>query len=344
MRGWSRFTAALMAGSLVCGSTPALAQTAPAAPPAAASSADDATTRGRNAAIRGQQLVKDEKWGDALAAFEEAAAARDAPRLQYYIAYCDKALGRYVAAQKALLGVAKNPVGLDAHELEDTKALLAIFDQTIARVTVALDPPTAVITVDGRPLIPGDDPATYLAGVAPPGNGIPMGQASFTVLLDPGSHLFRAVREGHQDALVTNSYRPGEKATLDLHLDVLSATVAIRSEPPAAIVKVDAHEVGVTPLEFHRGAGQYKLEVLLDHYETYKAALDLAPGQRSDLTAHLNPYSEPLTKKWWFWTGAAAIIAGGAVLTYFLTRPAPQPPPYDAGSANWLVHASSVRW
>jgi hypothetical protein len=234
--------------------------------------------------------------------------------------------------------------GLDPAQRDDMKAYLDEFDRLIVRVAVRLDPASATLTIDGRPLVPGEAPDTYLAGVAAAGVGAPLGKAAFTVLLDPGSHLFRGVREGHEDALVSKSYRPGEKSSLDLHLDVLPATVAIRSEPPAAIVRVNAREVGIAPIEFERPAGQYKVEVALDRYETYKASIDLSPGQRADLTAKLNPRTEPLTSKWWFWTGAAAVVGGGVVATYFLTRPAAQPPPYDAGSANFLVHAQGLRW
>ena len=57
---------------------------------ATAPTVDEATVRGRAAALRGIQLSKEEQWGDALAAFEEAAAARDAPLLEFYIAYCER--------------------------------------------------------------------------------------------------------------------------------------------------------------------------------------------------------------------------------------------------------------
>ena len=333
-----------MVASVVSGACPARAQSAPSASTPSASAPDDATTRGRNAIVRGLKLARDEQWGDALTAFEEAAAARDAPLVEWNIAYCERALGRYVAARKTLQAVSSNTTGLDPSQIDDMKAYLAEFEKLIVRVAVQLDPPNATITVDGRPLFEGDAKDTYLGAVAPAGVGTPLGKAAFTVLLDPGAHLFRAVREGHQDALLPKSYRPGETATLDMHLDVLPATIAIKSEPAAAIVKVDSREVGVAPIEFQRPAGQYKLQVLLDNYDTYEAALNLAPGQRSDLTATLNPYSEPITKKWWFWTGAAVIVAGGVVATYLLTRPTPQAPPYDAGSANWLVHAQGIRW
>jgi catechol 2,3-dioxygenase-like lactoylglutathione lyase family enzyme len=309
-----------------------------------AGSPDDTTSRGHAAYVRGVQLSHDQQWGNALVAFEEAASLRDHPIVEMNIAYCQRALGRYVAARRTVQGVIAKPAGLDPKGLDDAQNYLAEFDKLIVRVAVQLDPASATLTVDGRPLVEGDGKDTYLGDVAPAGVGAPLGKPAFTVVLDPGAHVFRAVREGHQDALVSRSYPPGSSASLDLHLDVLPATVAIHSEPAAAIVRVDSREVGVAPIEFQRPAGQYKLEVLLDHYETYKAALELAPGQHADMTARLNPYTEPLTKKWWFWTGAAVVVVGGAVLTYFITRPAPQPPPYEAGSANWLVHTSGLRF
>ncbi len=340
--GRARVWLGLVVAAVAAASSPSLALAQAPARPAAAG--DDATARGHAAYVRGVQLSHDQQWGEALVAFEEAAALRDHPLVRINIAYCQRALGRYVAARSTVLGVLAKPAGLDPAQLEDARNYLAEFDKLLARVKVQLDPASATLTVDGRPLVEGDAPDTYLGDVAPAGVGAPLGKPSFTVVLDPGAHLFRAVREGHQDALVSKSVRPGESAALDLHLDVLPATVAIHSEPAAAIVRVDSREVGLAPIEFQRPAGQYKLEVLLDQYETYTAALDLSPGQRADMTAHLNPYHEPLTKKWWFWTGAAVVVAGGAVLTYFLTRPAPQPPPYDAGSANWLVKAQGIRW
>jgi hypothetical protein len=309
-----------------------------------ATSPDDVTARGHAAYVRGVQLSHDQQWGDALVAFEEAASLRDHPLVEMNIAYCQRALGHYVAARKTALGVLASPAGLDPHGLDDARSYVTEFEKLVVRVGVTLEPAGATLTIDGRPLIEGDGNDTYLADVAPAGVGAPLGKSAFTVVLDPGAHLFRAVREGHQDALISRTYPPGQSATLDLHLDVLPATVAIRSEPTAAVVRVDSREVGVSPIEFQRPAGQYKLEVLLNHYETYKVALDLSPGQHADMTARLNPYTEPLTKKWWFWTGVGVVVAGGAALTYALTRPAPQPPPYDAGSANWLVHASAVKF
>jgi hypothetical protein len=305
----------------------------------------DPTARGRDAYQRGIQLARDEQWGDALAAFEEAAGARDAPLIEFNIGYCERALGRYVAAQRTLRRVLRDPGGLASTQIEDAHAYLAEFDRILVRVSVRLDPAIASLTVDGRSLLADDQaPDTFLAGLGRPGIEEPMNRSAFVLLLDPGAHVLRAARSGHEAALVSRSYRPGDEASLDLHLDLLPATVAIRSDPGQAVVTLDRREIGVAPLEFQRAAGSYKLEVERRGYESYRATLDLQPGQRVDLTAKLNPYTEPLTKKWWFWTAAGVALAGGAALTYALTRPGPQPPQYDSGSAGWLVHAQGARW
>jgi hypothetical protein len=288
------------------------------------------------------QRTKDAQWGEALAAFEEAAAARDAPLVQYNIAFCQRALGRYVAARRTFRRVLANPEGLAATQVDDSKAFVEELDKLLVHVAVTLDPKGAQLTVDGRALQSVSEGGATVF-VALPGGTASSGptEKTFSIQLDPGVHLFRAVRAGHQDALVQKTYRPGEKTTLDLHLDTLPARVSIRSEPAQAIVRVDGREAGLAPIEIERPAGQHKIEVVLDGYETYSATLDLHAGQRSDITSKLVPIKQSILKKWWFWTGAAAVVAGGAVLTWGLTRPEPLPPPYDGGSTGWVVKPGS---
>src|SRR5271156_5272205 len=101
------------------------AQRAPAnapAPSASASTAADAVSeRGIQAYRRGIALTKGEQWGEALSAFEEAASIRDAPRVEYNIAYCQRALGRYVAARRATQKALHDTSGLDPSEIENSK-------------------------------------------------------------------------------------------------------------------------------------------------------------------------------------------------------------------------------
>jgi hypothetical protein len=316
------------------------------APHAPTPPSDPATERGRQAFVRGVELSRNEQWGEALAAFQEAAAARDAPVVEFNIAYCERALGSYVMARRTLQRVLRDPTGLAPTQLDDAKTYLAEADRLLVHLDVSLDPPNAVLTIDGRPLAAEEGGAadSFILAQGAATEAKALDKPRFAVLLDPGAHVFQAARAGHEDSVVQRSYKAGEHASLDLHLDTLPATIAIRSEPASAIVHVDGREVGPAPLEFQRQAGTYKLEVSLPRYEAYKATLDLKAGQRADLTAKLNPYREALTERWWFWTGAAVIVAGGVVLTYVLTRPAPQPPPYDQGSAGWVAHVQGLHF
>jgi hypothetical protein len=311
----------------------------PAPPP------DPATERGRQAFVHGVELSRNEQWGEALSAFQEAATARDAPIVEFNIAYCERALGSYVMARRTLQRVLRDPTGLAPTQLDDAKTYLTEADRLLVHLDVSLDPPSAVLTIDGRPLTAEEgSPDTFVLAQGTAAEARALDKAHLAVLLDPGAHVFQAARAGHEDVVVSRSYKPGDHASLDLHLDTLPATIAIRSEPANAIVQIDGREVGPAPLEFQRQAGTYKLEVSLPRFEAYKATLDLKAGQRADLTAKLNPYREALTERWWFWTGAAALVAGGVVLTYVLTRPAPQPPPYDGGTAGWVAHPQGIRF
>jgi PEGA domain len=312
----------------------ALAQPAP----------ENATEHGREAFQRGVELSRAEQWSDALAAFREAATARDHPRVEYNIAYCERALGHYAASIGALRVALREPEQLGAAEVEIAKDLLRVSERMVVRLSVTLEPAAATLAIDGQPVVPDADPGTFRVSVDEPGASRPLGLSSFALVLDPGSHVFHASRPGHEDVDVERSFAPGARDALDLRLDLLPATVLIRSEPDLALVLLDGREVGLAPVEIQRPAGTYRLQVARDQFDRYAATLLLQPGQRIALTAKLNPERDTIVRTWWFWTGVAAVVAGGAILTYTLTRPTPQPPPYQVGSANWLVHAENLTW
>ena len=310
-------------------------------PAAADPSSGEATGRGREAFQRGVELSRAEQWADALAAFRDAAAARDHPRVEYDIAYCERSLGHYAAAIAALRVALLDPQDLEPQELETAKALLAVSERTVVALAVTLDPSAATLAVDGLPIVPDGADGIYRVSVEQPGPSAPVGRSSFVLVLDPGPHVFHASRPGHEDVDIERSFLPAARDALDLRLDLLPATVSVRSEPGPAFVSVGGREVGLTPIEIQRPAGIYRVEVASDHFDKYAATLSLQPGQRVQLTAKLNPERDTIIRTWWFWSSVAAVVAGGAVLTYALTRPTPQPPPYESGSAGWLVHAQS---
>jgi hypothetical protein len=338
MRGMARaLVLSGLSGLSVALAAPCLAQAQtvpPDVPP-------DATDRAHEAFERGVRLFRDEQWAAALAAFREAAAAREHPRVEYNIAYCEQALGHYAAAVAALQVALADQSDLDAGVQPAAIALLAVCEHAVVHLSVTLDPPSAALAVDGLPLI-DDGPDALRVAVEQPGPSSPVGRSTFALVLDPGRHVFHASRSGHADVDIERTYAPGARETVDLRLDLLPATVSIRSDPSAASVFVGGRMQGFAPIEIERPAGTYRIEVAADRYDKYASTVALQPGQRLALTAKLNPERDSVLKAWWFWTGLAAALAGGVVATYELTRPAPQPPPYETGSANWLVHTQGL--
>ena len=118
----------------------------------------------------------------------------------------------------------------------------------------------------------------------------------------------------------------------------------ITSSERGAIVHVDRADVGPTPAVVLRPPGSYKVVVDKDGFLPYEAAVTVKAGEEVKLDAAMVVDEPSILERWWFWTGAAVIVAGGVVLTYALTRPEPEPPPFDGGSTGWVVQPSSVRF
>jgi hypothetical protein len=176
-----------------------------------------------------------------------------------------------------------------------------------------------------------------VAGVAAPGTGEEAAQDTFELIVDPGAHVIRASRDGHADIVLNPSYPPGIHAALNLELESLPAELHVESTVPGAVVVLDGRDVGVAPIAVSRPAGVYRVEVQKRDHVTYATTVRLDAGEHASLTARLVAESRPITTRWWFWSGAAAVVAGGIVATYMLTRPTPQAPPYQGGSSGWVV-------
>jgi hypothetical protein len=288
--------------------------------------------------LRGIELYHQQKWSASLVQLREASAARDDPVIQFNIGLCERSLGHYVAARRAFQLALSEVSALDeraAHEAEDK---LKEVDELIVRLSVLLDPAGASLTVDDRLLIVEESgPDSFLAGIASaPGMTVHttgLGP-SFTLLLDPGAHIFRASRPAHRDGLINATYAPGP-AALELKLDLLQAQLRVESTPRAAIIKVSGHDVGPTPAQIQRAPGKYTIEARLDGYDTFETTIELAPGDRETVLASLSVPS--LWSRWWFWGSVMSGLALAGGITYRMTRPEPEPPPYDSGNTGWVV-------
>jgi hypothetical protein len=295
--------------------------------------------RGRAAFARGLSLYHEHKYGDAVVALREAAAARDNAVIQFNIALCERALGHYVEALRALNLVARDPAGLDADALEEARERTAEMASLIVRLAVSVQPAGAALSVDSRSLESVGEPDSFATAPATRGGDAAPAAAKLTLWLNPGVHIFRASRPGHADALINRTYQVGEHTSLELLLDRLPATLRVESTPHNAIVRIDGLDVGSAPVEVQRAAGRYTISSLLPGFEDFETTVNLTAGERRTVATALKTDEPHLLTRWWFWVAAAAVVGGAGAVTFWATRPDTQPQPYDAGNTGWLVDA-----
>lgn len=296
--------------------------------------------------LEGAALVREAKWSEALAAFERSHALVPHPVTVFNVGACERALGNLARARRTFeraraLDQQPGSAKLPASARADIEAFLQEIASILVTVDVRLDPANASIAVDGRPLQKtGDgDAPIFTAGLAPPGPGEAPEVSSFRLELDPGTHVIVLSRPGFQDIVRRETFKRGEPERLELVLARLDGTIDVRAAQSLAAVSVDGVDVGTAPVTLKRPAGRYRVVVRKAGYVTFETEAVLEPGGRVDLSAPLPTEPQPITKTWWFWTAAGAVVVGATATTYFLTRPDPERPAANGGGLGWVLRA-----
>lgn len=290
----------------------------------------------RDLFVRGGKLAEDAQWAEALATFEKSAAMRPHPVTTFNIGLCERALGHLIVARRTFARAASEDTTgkeLPASIKGDIEAFTREIDASIAETRVTIAPADASIAVDGRPL--EKDGEVWLAGTHAPGAGEPAPAASFALRLDPGPHTFIVTRKGFADAVVHPTFRPGVNAPLSLVVDALPGSLSIVSNVTNAAIRIDGVDVGLAPQTITRPAGTYTVALRKLGYAPYDTKVTLGPGGSARIDAPMKLESKPIYTRWWFWAGAAVIVAGAIVITYVATRPSPQRPPVAMGGLGW---------
>jgi hypothetical protein len=306
---------------------------------------DPIVIEARKEFLRGTELVRKERWGEALDAFEKANKSKPHAITLYNIAQCQRAMGQYTLARRAFSRAVTQDAAAQNSELPESvrseaKGLVTELDHILTRIHVTLAPEDASVTIDGRPLerdSADGAPLAFVAGTLPPAPGTAPGATSFDVTANPGAHVFTVSRPGYQDVVVNKSFGPGAQAPLSLELDKLPATLHVTSTLKDAIVRVNDADVGNPPVEISRVAGSYHVRVTRKGFVTYDTEVAARPGERIEIDAPMREEKKSITREWWFWTAAGALVIGAATTTYFLTRPEPTRPPPDGGGLGWAL-------
>jgi len=218
-----------IAGAAVVGAIGLLASAPAAAEPAHPAPEPPEVEDARDAYRLGISLIKQGQWSDALAAFERSLRLRPDGVTAFNVGYCERALGRFTRARKSFLQALASPE-LPADKGSEARGYLAEIESRLARAVTTLSPAGASVAVDGRPL-EAASPDQLVAGTRDPGPAEAVRASSFTLVLDPGTHVIMVSAPGLPDAVLTRQLAPGATTTLALAPGPAAPVIA----PPAPV-------------------------------------------------------------------------------------------------------------
>lgn len=301
-------------------SAPALAQQQP---PASAED-DDARARAEPLFAEGVRFVGEQRWAEALDAFQRARAIYDAPIVVFNIGYCQRALGLHVDALATFRAFLTRPLeGVALTRRAEAEDYARELEARIARVTVEVVPELATgteVLFNGRPVELD-------------------AEGRHTRLVSPGPQTIVVRHEGYVPLFLDRNIAPGATEVVRAELRRLPARLVISSNVAQAEVRLDGEAIGRVPYDAEAEPGRRRIEVRGEGYVPHRSTVDLLPGATARVSADLELAPVPITSRWWFW-GAIGAAAIGVAVTTFVVVYEPDPPPLDGGNIGWVVDAS----
>ncbi len=289
----------------------------------------------------GAELVEAAEWSAAILAFERSRAAREHALTLYNIGVCQRFLGRYTLARetfKAALARGQSTGEMSALFIDQGNAYLKEIEGKLARFSITLEPKSARVAIEGRPLTPSPgQPNVFVAGTAESGEGKPLELTRFEVLVDPRPMVLTFSLDGYDTIELPKNPKGGSHEEVSVSMSQQPSQLKVASNVPGAVVRVDGVDVGLTPVLVSRPPGIRVVSVTHEGYVPYESKLTLPPGKSIPIDARLEVEKVPVTKKWWFWTASGVALVGVGLLTYFIVRPAPERPDPNAGGLGWLA-------
>ena len=275
------------------------AHSVPASPPSDLRDADPNADEGRASALRaaGNQAMLEMRYVDALASYQQAAAlAPGYTGVLYSIARAHQLLGEFAEALRTL-------ERFDREASPEMKAKVGGLDRLFAELRARVGTLELSSNVNGARVLLRNN----VLGTTPlPATRLEAGAAPLDLELDG----FFAV---HREIVVPAGGRLALE--LSLHARSSSALLTIRTSPGGAQIRVDGRTQGTsTPsIELALPAGTHRITAEREGYEEASVPIVLRAGTSRDLSIKLER-SVAVTSRWWFWTGAGLLVAGGVTL------------------------------
>lgn len=296
-----RFPASLML-CLACAAVTRARPSSAAPPPAPASAAAALATSEQEqaATLRGEgnQAMLDMRYVDALAAYQQALALEPSySGVLYSITRAHQLLGEFAEALTTLEAFAQRAT---PEERAKVGRLDRLFVELRARVGLL----QLSCNVKGARVLLRD----RLIGTTPlPAMRLEAGSATLELELDG---FFPQKKE------IVIPAGGSLALELTLHARSSSGLLVVQTKPTGAQISIDGRAQGTASpnMEIALTAGPHRVTAKRGGYDEASVPVVLNAGSTRRLNVELEQ-SVPLTSRWWFWTGAVALVAGGVALS-----------------------------
>lgn len=244
---------------------------------------------------RGRALATDERWSEAVDAFERSRELVPRPVTIFNLGLSLYALDRYVEVTEVLahyLATVDRTDVAEAASIAEADRLLGEARRRVVHLVLEVEPEHATVTIDGQLTDAG---------------------AERERTLNPGTHVVRAEAPGFEARLLEVATERGQhvRRALDLESTARPALLTLHVEPAGATLEVDGVLV-VNAQNLELEQGNHRVEVRLDGHESLVRVVELAEGERLALDMRLPP-----TRRRWYqsavlWT-VVGVVAASAV-------------------------------
>jgi tetratricopeptide (TPR) repeat protein len=307
-------SASLVFAAIVSATPATYAQGTPAKPakPDKAEKAEKDKTEAQRLKKDADALMDQDRYVDALALYARAYDLSGDPALLYNQGRALEAMGEYGDALDKLERFEKEAGPALRAKVPGLHDLISDLRGRLATIVVTTNAPGARLLVRDK-----------AAGTI---------QKEAKIRTRAGSATIEVVAEGYVSFKKDVDLTPGSVIKVDaqLALKKSDALLVIRSRPTADIA-IDGKPFGRAPLELHLPAGSHALSADAEGYQSEKVQMTLALGDRREVEIELRKQSGILSR-WWFWTAAGVVIAGGVATALALTiEKSPTPGTFGAG-------------
>lgn len=252
----------------------------------------------------GVGLYKQGEFGPASAKFMQAYEASNDARLLWNAAAAEKQQRHYAKARTYVRQYVQLSTDLSEKDKADANELVATLDRLVADVTIRVNEPGAIVTVDGAEV--GESP------LAKP------------VTLDAGSRTLKVSKPSFLPYSSSITVAGGAPQTVDVKLlpHVTDGRIAVRASEADASILLDSKVVGKGSYSGILASGSHQLGVTREGFKPYDLTFTIAEnGTRSfDVTLERSKRRFPV----WAVVAGSVLVAGIATAVIVI---AAQPEP-----------------